>query len=450
MKTDLALKYDRRVPRYTSYPTVPHFSAAVDAAAYGRWLEDLAPGSEVSLYAHVPFCAELCWFCGCHTKIVRRYSPVRDYLAVLGKEIDLVADRLPGRLRARRVHVGGGSPSTVKPDDWRRLIDRLRAAFDVTPDAEVAVELDPRTTSADFVKALAESGVNRASLGVQDCHPTVQEAVNRIQPSPLTARLVGWLRGRGIEGINLDLMYGLPHQTVDHVDETVEFALSLRPDRVAVFGYAHVPWMKRHQRLIDESRLPTAEERLRQFERVAARLTGRGYVPIGLDHFALPTDGLARALAAGRLRRNFQGYTDDAATALIGFGASSISALPSGYAQNAAPNRDYTRTVEAGILPVVKGVAVDADDRLRREVIERLMCELTVDVGAICRAHGASEGALQGDLDGLAPLAIDGLVAVEGSRLTVPEDARPLVRVVAAAFDRYLPKAGRPAHSRAV
>ena len=341
MEADLARKFDLRVPRYTSYPTAPHFAGTVDGTVYRRWLSELSPDQELSLYFHIPYCDTLCWFCGCYTKIVRRYEPVARYLDMLLDEINLVADTLGKRFRARHLHWGGGSPTLIKAADWQRLIERIYARFDVGSDSEIAVEMDPRDTTEDYIDALAWAGVNRASIGVQDFHPEVQKAINRIQPFELTERVVGWLRDQGIAGINMDLMYDLPYQTTERVVETVDLAARLEPDRVALFGYAHVPWMKSHQKLIADDTLPDFGERWRQSEAAADRLVELGYARIGFDHFARPQDDLAVAHAEGRLHRNFQGYTTDTAPVLLGFGASAIGSLPQGYVQNTQPLGAY-------------------------------------------------------------------------------------------------------------
>ena len=448
MTTDLAEKYDLRVPRYTSYPTAPHFSDAVDGETYAGWLAALDPARPLSLYFHIPFCDSMCWFCGCYTKVVKRYAPVRHYLDVLLAEIELVADALPARFAVRYLHWGGGSPTMLKGVDWRRTIDALRRRFDVAEDAEIAVELDPRDAAEDYVAALASAGVNRASIGVQDFDPEVQAAINRIQPYDVVERVCGWLRKHGIDNINLDLMYGLPHQTEARVEAMVENAVRLAPTRVALFGYAHVPWMKTHQKLIDEAALPGVRARWRQFDTGARRLAERGYRPVGLDHFARPDDPLARALDAGSVHRNFQGYTTDGAEVLLGLGASAIGRLPQGYVQNSSPLKPYEEAIAARRLPVVRGFELDADDRLRAEVIERLMCDLAVDLDAVCGRHGVGAETFADDIDRLAPLISDGVCGLDGKVVAVTEAGRPLVRLVAATFDAYLGQGGR--HSRAV
>ncbi len=330
-----------------------------------------------------------------------------------------------------------------------RTLDCIRDHFDVAADAEIAVEMDPRDTTEDYVRDLAAAGVNRTSIGVQDFDPVVQKAINRDQPYAVTRRVVEWLRRHGIRSLNLDLMYGLPHQTVERVEAMVEKALTLEPQRVALFGYAHVPWMKAHQKLIDEAALPGTVERWRQFTAASARLIAAGYVAVGLDHFARPDDALAVALKKGRLHRNFQGYTVDDAAVLLGFGASAIGSLPQGYVQNVSPLKDYARAIEGGTLATARGVAFTADDRLRAEIIERLMCDLAVDLDAVARRHGVAAGAFGAELAGLAPLRDDGIVDIKGRKIALTEIGRPFVRLVAAAFDTYL-QAGQARHSKAV
>jgi oxygen-independent coproporphyrinogen-3 oxidase len=445
----LAAKYDLRVPRYTSYPTAPHFQATVDGKLYRSWLSELEPRQPLSLYFHIPFCDSMCWFCGCYTKIVQQYQPILDYLETLHREIGLIAQALPGRFTARHLHWGGGSPTMLKAEDWLRLVEALRAAFDIAADAELAVEVDPRDTTEAYVVALAAAGVNRVSIGVQDFDATVQESVNRLQPFTTVEQVTTWLRRHGIQRLNLDLMYGLPHQTVARVAAMAEQAVTLAPSRVALFGYAHVPWMKSHQKLIDETALPGAEDRLAQYRAAADVLTGHGYRAVGLDHFALPGDPLAEAAAAGRLRRNFQGYTTDDADVLIGFGASAIGSLPQGYVQNAAPLKAYRTAVAEGTLPTARGIALDAEDRLRRAIIDSLMCALSVDLDVVCRAHGVAADRFAPAIDRLKPLVTDGLITLDGARISVTEEGRPFVRLAAAAFDAYLEE-GAARHSRAV
>lgn len=441
-------RYARRpVPRYTSYPTAPHFSSGVGAGHYRAWLAALAPGRRGSLYLHVPFCRSMCWYCGCHTSVAARRAPIDRYVEALQREAALVAEALPRRLAVDRIHFGGGTPTMMAPEQVTALMALLRGLFHVGRAAEIAIEIDPRTLTAAMAAALGAAGFSRASIGVQCFGRAVQEAINRLQSFEETAAAVAGLRAAGVTSVNFDLIYGLPRQTVASCLATVEQALTLRPDRLAVFGYAHVPDFKPHQAKLTAADLPGASARLEQARVIAAALREAGYVEIGLDHFARPDDALARAAAAGRLRRNFQGYTDDRADALIGLGASSISRLPAGFAQNAVRIPDYERRVAAGELPVGRGYAVSADDRLRGAIIERIMCDHRVDLEEIRRAQGAAPGA--GEPEALDELLLDGLVTRNGSLIEVSRDARPLVRSVAAAFDAYLHQ-GAARHAAAV
>lgn len=433
----LISKYDGRAPRYTSYPTAVQFTPDVDAATYRGWLAELPADEAVSVYVHVPFCARLCWYCGCNTRVVNSHGPVADYVGYLQNELTVLGAALPSRLPASAVHLGGGTPNMLSVDELGVVFGALGDVFRLTPDLEVAAEIDPPGLTREWVFAAARHGLNRASLGVQSLSPQVQAAVNRQGSLEEVARCVGWLREAGVGSINLDLMYGLPHQSVGDTLETIDQLLSLRPERLALFGYAHVPWMKSHQQLIDEAVLPGAAERLDQSEAAAARLIAEGYVRIGLDHFALPTDELALAQAQGRLRRNFQGYTTDAARTLIGVGASAISSLPQGFVQNAAQELAWRNAVAAGDLPIVRGVAVTRDDRLRGEIIERLMCDLYVDLYSVCCDHGRDMGEFSRELAQMASFERDGLVTCAGGRITVTEPGRLLIRSICAVFDIY-------------
>ena len=451
-KTDraarLLAKYDRRVPRYTSYPTAVQFTPAVRADRYRAWLGDLDPALPLSLYFHIPFCDSLCWFCGCHTTVVRRYAPIAAYMELLLRELDRVADLLPGH-KVCHIHLGGGTPTILEPADMARLFERLRARFELLPDADIAVETDPREFNQDLIETLARVGVNRASLGLQDVNIQVQRAVNRVQSIDETRRVAQALRGAGIGSINIDLMYGLPYQTVARVLSSIEAALELAPDRVCLFGYAHVPWMKKHQRLIDQAGLPDAAERFAQYLAAAERLQEAGYLWIGLDHFARPGDDLAKAARDQTLHRNFQGYTTDDAPVRLGFGPSAIGMLPQGFVQNQVPMKAYREAIEAGALPVARGLALTADDRLRGAAIEQLMCFLEVDLDAIAQSFEADPRVFAGDLARLEEMAADGLVEIDGWRVRVTGAGRPFLRTACAAFDGYLePDAVR--HAQAV
>jgi oxygen-independent coproporphyrinogen III oxidase len=441
-------RLDAAVPRYTSYPTTPHFRPDVTADTYRDWLAGISADDTLSLYFHVPFCKAMCWYCGCHTKVVRRYQPVADYAALLVRELALVAGELGALPEVAHVHWGGGTPTMLEARDFAALMETARLHFRFAADAEVAVEIDPRALTQRMAEALAAAGITRASLGVQDFNDHVQRAINRVQPFAVTADAVARLRDCGVAGVNFDLMYGLPVQTVADVVRTVDRAVTLKPDRLALFGYAHVPWMKTHQRMIDETLLPGGEERLTQAEAAARPIAAHGYRRIGLDHFARPGDALATALDEGRLKRNFQGYTTDRAPYLLGFGASAIGNLPQGYVQNEVPLAAYGRAIAAGRLATVRGFQLSADDRLRRDIIERLMCGLEVDLEATVAAHGANQS-FAAEMSRLDDMAANGAVEIAGSRVRVSERGRPWMRTVASVFDRYL-ETGKGRHSRAV
>ncbi len=432
------LKYlNRQVPRYTSYPTAVEFGPSVDGRSYESWLQRLPADAPLSIYIHVPFCHELCLFCGCHTTVARRYAPVAAYVDLLEREMALVG-QIGGGRKIKHLHWGGGTPTILTPSDFVRVTERLRAALGAASIEQIAVEIDPRTLTPDYISALRDAAVTRASLGVQDFDERVQRSVRRLQSFAQTERAVHWLRSAGIVSINLDLMYGLPYQTVASVAANTELALTLHPDRIALFGYAHVPWMKRHQRLIPKYALPTSEERFVLNRTAADVIVAAGFHRIGLDHFAKPHDPLARQLHTGKLRRNFQGYTTDDAPVLIGFGASAIGSLPEGYVQNAARVVDYRDKILAGALATVRGRALTREDRLRALIIERLMCELRVDLAEICRAHCVNTDRFAAEFRQLDDLADDGLVDRVGSTITIPEQARPFVRIVCAVFDAFL------------
>ncbi len=427
-----------RVPRYTSYPTAPHFHAGVNASTYESWLRQLPAGLPLSLYVHIPFCDTLCWFCGCHTKVVNSYSPVASYLELVRSELSRVSAITRHGHPVTHIHFGGGSPTLLKSEDFADIAAQIRRDFPVTRDAEFAIEIDPRRLSDAMIAALGKAGVNRASIGVQDIDPVVQRAVNRIQPFETTKAVIEKLRAVGIDNLNVDIMYGLPRQTVLHVAKTIEAMISLKPNRLAVFGYAHVPHLKRHMALIDANALPSTEERIAQFGQAQRALVAAGYVPIGLDHFALRQDQMAIAALNGALNRNFQGYTTDAAPALIGVGASAISSLPQGYAQNESGVPRYRELIKASKLPTAKGVALTAEDRVRRRVIERLMCSLKVDLAVIARESGLAPDHFSRELAALGEVEKAGFVVIDGWKLSVPPGERSAVRLVAAIFDEYL------------
>ncbi len=450
MRPDLIARYaDQRLPRYTSYPTAPHFGPAVGPETYGQWLAATPAGTPASLYVHIPYCRRMCWYCGCNTSVTLRDEPIAAYAEMLKAEIGLVRRSLGKRLPVVHLHFGGGTPTIMAPELFRELMAPLRDTFAFAPKAEIAIEIDPRTLTREMVEVLADCGINRASLGVQSLDPAVQVAINRVQSYKQTADAVAWLRAADIGGINLDLIYGLPHQTVASAIETVNQCLALDADRVAVFGYAHVPDFKKHQRRIDAATLPGGAERNAQAEAIAATLTAAGYRTIGIDHFARTDDNLVVAQAEGTLHRNFQGYTTDPADVLIALGASAISRLPQGYVQNDPVVRSYSEAIAADRFATIKGYALTDDDRLRADLIERLMCDFRVDLEAVCQRHGSRPDQLGDALDRINQMAMDGIVYRHNGVIEIAPDALGLTRAVAASFDAYLANSKRT-HSPAL
>lgn len=448
--SDVHARYaNRSVPRYTSYPTAPHFRPGFPEPTYRSWLAELDPTRPISLYLHVPFCREMCWYCGCNMKLAARYEPVAAYLETLLDEIDLLAAALPGRMAVSHLHWGGGTPTVLKPADLRRAMETVWSHFDRASGAEVAIECDPRTLESEMAAEIGRLGFTRASIGVQEFDPQVQKAIHREQPPEMVERVVSELRRAGVTGINFDLIYGLPYQSEESLLETIEISSRMAPDRVALFGYAHVPWAAKNQRMIPEHALPGSAARRAQAETASRALITHGYEAIGLDHFALPDDPLARAAHTGRLHRNFQGYTTDAARALLGVGATSIGRTPSGYVQNISETGAWSRAVSAGRLPIAKGITLTDDDRLRAQVIEAIMCNGKVDPVALGVARGRPSEWCRDELALLAEFERDGLVQIGGNTVTLTEAGRSLARVVAAVFDSYLAKS-EARHSVAV
>lgn len=447
-RLDLLAKYDGPAPRYTSYPTAAQFTPAVDETVFARWLRAVDPAQPLSVYVHIPLCNRLCWYCGCNTRAIHRQSSVTTYVEKLVQELAMVEPLLPQRPRAFAIHLGGGTPNMLQRDDLTTLFSALRHVFRVAPLADIAAELDPGVLTEAWVRAAVFHGLTRASLGVQDLDPQVQAAINRIEPFEVIERSTRWLREAGVPSVNFDLMYGLPHQNLDRLMTTVARCLTLRPDRIALFGYAHVPWVKPHQNLIPTEALPSAAERLVHSEAAAEAIEAAGYVRVGMDHFALPGDTMAEAVGAARLHRNFQGYTTDQADTLIGFGASAISRFPQGYAQNVTAELAWRTRIREGRLATARGIALTPDDMLRAAAIERLMCDLSVDTGQVCAELNLPETALDGALTALRPMARDGIVAIDGRRVAMTDLGRPFIRLAAGAFDGAASDQSR--YSRAV
>lgn len=443
MDTRLLPFAEAQAPRYTSYPTAPHFSPVIGPSAVSGWLQALPADATLSLYLHIPFCRDICWYCGCHTFATRKDAPVNAYVETLIREIAMVAETTQAR-KVRRIAWGGGTPTILRPEAIAAIAAALRLHFDLSAVEEHGIEIDPRTITDDRIAALAEAGVSRVSLGVQDLNAHVQDAIGRIQPLWMVADSVRRIGDAGIQDFNLDLMYGLPEQSVKDAAYTAREASALMPDRMAVFGYAHVPWFKTRQKLIDVDALPDAATRMAQSDTMRDVLLERGYVGVGFDHYAQPDDRLAIAAKASRLKRNFQGYVDDDCDALIGLGASSISSFPHGYTQNVTGIAEWTRAIESGAFATARGIALSAEDKTRRAIIERVLCDFEVDLTAFGGAVRYADS-----IADLRTLQTAGLVEISGDHIRVAPQGRAFSRLVAQAFDAYREK-GTARHSRAV
>jgi oxygen-independent coproporphyrinogen-3 oxidase len=439
--------FDAKVPRYTSYPTAPHFSNAVGPQNYLAWIEQIPAGSSISLYVHVPFCRRLCWFCACRTQGTQTMSPVEAYVDTLLQEIALVKQHLPQGVSLSRLHWGGGTPTLLEPDMMRRLGDAILDMAPLADGAEFSVEIDPNEIDAERLDVLASAGMNRASIGVQDFDEKIQQTIGRLQGFDVTKRAVDMIRDRGVTSLNADILYGLPHQTKARITESVQKLLSFAPDRVALYGYAHVPWMAKRQQMIPSDALPTPDERLDLFETARRLFVWDQYAEIGIDHFAAKGDGLEIAQRTGKLRRNFQGYTDDTSDVLLGLGASSISKFPQGFAQNAPATSAHTAAIRDSKFSVSRGHVFTGEDLMRSRIIEALMCDFAVSGDEILSRFKLTKAQLWAMFDEV-NRSFDGLLDVTENGLSIPEKARPLTRMVARYFDAYdLSKAG---HSSAI
>jgi oxygen-independent coproporphyrinogen III oxidase len=455
---DLGLlkKYDRPGPRYTSYPTAPLFSNAFTAADFSAEIRSTnTPGirTDISLYFHFPFCDTLCYFCGCTMLVTRDRERIETYLTYLKREIDLVAPHLAPDRKVVQIHWGGGTPTHLSPAQIRDIGSYIRSSFRVAPDAEMSVEIDPRELTRDHLEALRDVGFNRMSMGVQDFNVRVQEAVNRIQPEAMTRNVFTWAAELGFTSINADLIYGLPFQTVQSFEETVRKVVVLSPDRIAVFNYAHVPWMKPHQKLIYPEDLPTPELKLDILKMTIELLCSNGYEYIGMDHFAKPDDELARAQREKTLYRNFQGYSTKSGADLYGFGMSSISHFQTIYAQNTKSLPDYYAALDAGRHATHVGYRMTQDDRIRKFVIMRLMCDLELDTAAVGKMFSIHFNEyFSRSIEALGQFVDDGLVEISPGTIRIVGAGRLLLRNIAMCFDAYLDSmtSGKPMFSRTV
>ncbi|WP_227268321.1 oxygen-independent coproporphyrinogen III oxidase [Roseobacter weihaiensis] len=428
--------FDAKVPRYTSYPTAPQFSGDTTSADAQKWISEIPSGSRISLYLHIPFCRRLCWFCACRTQGTSSNDPVIAYLSTLKDEIGLLAALLPPDVSLSRIHWGGGTPTLLDAAMITDLAGTIAEMAPLAPGGEFSVEIDPNEIDQPRVDALAAAGMTRASIGVQDFDEEIQTTIGRLQSFDVTQNAATMLRAAGIGSLNADILFGLPHQTTEKIAASVQKLLTLSPDRVALYGYAHVPWMARRQSLIPSDALPAPEDRLKLFETARQLFEWDGYRQIGIDHFAVPHDPLAIAEQTGQLRRNFQGYTDEPADVLIGLGASSISRFPQGYAQNNPATSGYTKAIRAGTLATARGHAFTAEDLLRARLIEAIMCDFEVQIGELIERFPDREAHILALLRGASDFFGD-IVQMDANRFHILPEGRPLTRIIARHFDAY-------------
>jgi oxygen-independent coproporphyrinogen-3 oxidase len=450
---DLVKKYNVAGPRYTSYPPATKFTDAVTWEQLSEKIEsNNQTPRDLSVYFHIPFCESLCWFCGCTTVITTNHDKGKDYIDYLGREVAKLAPRLHKDRKAVQLHFGGGSPTFLRPDEIRRLGEIIHKHFIFAHDIEASVEVDPRRLTRDHVVALKEIGFNRASMGVQDFNPTVQQAIHRIQPREMTQQAMDWMREMGFGSINLDLIYGLPHQTPQTFNETLDTVLEMKPDRLAVFSYAHVPWIKPAQKILEEKILPTPESKLEVLKLVIERLTADDqYVYIGMDHFAKPNDELTISQREKKLQRNFQGYSTRAGSDIYAFGMSAVSQTPDVYWQNEKELPKYQEAVDTGKVPLHKAYIVSDEDKIRRETIMRAMCDLSLDFAAMSQKFNFNfEQHFAKELTTLEPFIADGLVKKTAGGLEVTNSGRLFIRNIAMCFDNTLGAANERRHSKTI
>ncbi|MHB8338300.1 MAG: oxygen-independent coproporphyrinogen III oxidase [Ignavibacteriaceae bacterium] len=435
-------KYDKPGPRYTSYPTAPHFN---EGFTYENYLDEVIKTNygaglpDLSLYFHLPFCDTLCYFCGCNMIITRNRDRVKEYIRYLKKEIDMIRTYILPDRKVTQLHWGGGTPTHLRPEEIDEVASYIKSSFDFKDDSENGCEIDPRDLTREHLEALRRNGFNRISMGVQDFNDKVQKAVNRIQPEDITRQTVKWVRELGFNSINLDLMYGLPFQTIDSFSDTVDKIIDISPDRIAVFNYAHVPWVKKHMALIHPEDLPHPEVKLEILKMTIEKLTSTGYVFIGMDHFAKPDDELAIALKEKKLYRNFQGYSTHAGSDLYAMGITAISQLQNVYAQNFKTEREYLNSIDNEKLPVAKGYRLSDDDILRRDVIMKLMCNFELDFSAIEKQFNINfKEYFAWGLNNLKEMQKDELLLLDDKKIEVTQMGKLLIRNIAMNFDGYI------------
>jgi oxygen-independent coproporphyrinogen-3 oxidase len=428
--------FDAKVPRYTSYPPANHFKNGIGQIHQADWVRTVPVDKDISVYIHIPFCKRLCWFCACRTQGTKTLRPVDAYVEILRKEVRAVSKALPVGVRMARLHLGGGTPTILSPETMSRLLGDVFEAFETGDDFEFSVEIDPTEASEDLLSTLVDFGLNRASLGVQDFAPIVQGAIGRHQSLEQTQSVIQFLRDKGVSAFNLDLLYGLPHQTMESFEQTLNHVIAMEPDRLAIYGYAHVPWMSKRQVMIKEDDLPDSEARFALATLAQEVLGGTGYKTIGIDHFALPSDKLFIADQQGKVRRNFQGYTDDQCETLIGLGASAISKFSQGYLQNAVATSAYQERIRQSNLAAHKGYAMTAQDKLMARVVEDLLCRFTFNSKAMSAEFPEKKSIIR-ETSVMLMRKFPDVFFITPEGLEMYDWAKPLVRIIASSVDTF-------------
>ena len=438
-KSILKLVPKHPIPRYTSYPTVPNFHSKIDQNIYKKWLKNINSKEKISLYIHIPFCNSLCYFCGCHTCVVNKYGPIKNYVDYLLIEIGLIASKLKFKSKVSHIHFGGGSPSILKPNELISIMNLIKKKFNIIKNCEIVMEIDPRFfPKGNFTKVLKNLGFTRMSIGIQDFSLKVQKNINRKQTFKQTKELIDHLRLNDITVINIDLIYGLPFQTIKSFITTLNKINSLKPDRISIFGYAHVPWMKKHQKLI-KGKILNNEKRLQLYRLASDYFLNKNYIAIGIDHYAKQNSSIVKKLKNKKLQRNFQGYTEDEAKTLIGVGSSSISSLSEGYVQNITYIPNYIESLKKNKLPILRGCKFKNKDKMYGTIIKELMCYLSVNLNEIIHEFNKENepNIFFRELFKVKPFIDKGFVNIKNDILLIKPEARPLVRTICSSFDQY-------------
>ena len=424
------------VPRYTSYPTALNFNEKINSDIYESWLKKLDKNKKISLYIHIPFCNSLCYFCGCHTSVTNIYDPIENYVKSLLQEINILSEKLESKFNVSHIHFGGGTPSILMENDLWMIMNLIKKKFDVSDNCEIAMEIDPRFYRKNLTTILNTFDFNRVSLGVQDFSQNTQMLINRVQSYETTKKIINHFHENNIHNVNIDLMYGLPEQTVETFSDTLEKIGTINPSRVSVFGYGHVPWVKKHQKLIKGKHLDN-ESRLKFYQLASHYFLSNGYEAFGIDHYAKKTSSIIKKVKKRKLKRNFQGYSEDSADVLIGIGASSISNLPNGYVQNTTRTINYINTLKNNKLPISRGYEMRQNDKIYREIINELMCYLNVDLNQIAKKFGKNVNFFSSNIEKLKPFIDSKYIFFNNSKLFIDPEARPLVRIICSIFDQY-------------